>query len=70
MTCCCAWFALCWIRRLPLRRSPVASESQTDQPGARWMPQYCRVFRIHVVEEGTGRGVPLVSSEQSTKFGM
>ena len=56
MICCRAWFALVGFVAC-LAAVASASEGQTDQPGEN---ARSRVFRIHVVEEGTGRGVPLV----------
>jgi hypothetical protein len=56
MICCRAWFGLVGFVAC-LAAVASASEGQTDQPGEN---ARSRVFRIHVVEEGTGRGVPLV----------
>ena len=50
----------CWSdrRRMPhAYRQPHAASGRRPNPPATARP---RVFRIHVVEEGTGRGVPLV----------
>jgi hypothetical protein len=51
-----AWFALVGFVAC-LAAAPGASNSHADQPSE---TAGARVFRIHVVEEGTGRGVPLV----------
>ena len=55
------WIAVASCLLVRHRLDPGASGDGTgrglDQPAATARP---RVFRIHVVEEGTGRGVPLV----------
>jgi hypothetical protein len=56
MTRCRAWFALIGFVAC-LAAAAYASEGRPDEPAD---DARSRVFRIHVVEEGTGRGVPLV----------
>jgi hypothetical protein len=56
MICCRAWFVLVGFVAC-LAAAACASEGRPDEPADN---ARSRVFRIHVVEEGTGRGVPLV----------